>query len=61
MIALLFIDNSKKVRIQLNVPVKSEQKVEVEETHKTVEEDRKLLMQVCINMICMYDKINYFV
>ena len=49
-----FDNISKKVRIQLNLPVKSEQKIEVEDTHKTVEEDRKLLMQVSNLLIICY-------
>jgi len=43
----------KKMKINLNIAIKGEQKQEVEDTHKTVEEDRKLLMQVCLILVLL--------
>ena len=39
---------SKKIRINLNVPIKAEQKAEATDVLKTVDEDRKYVIQATI-------------
>lgn len=52
--ALNYNFKAKKIKVNLNISVKSEQKHETDDTHKTIDEDRKLLLQVSVSLYTLF-------
>ena len=61
MLTCLVDFKSKKIRINLNMPIKAEQKAESTDVLKTVDEDRKYVIQATIVRYVVYLAGSYFI
>jgi cullin 1 len=51
--------NNKKLRININVPIKAEAREDDERTHKQIDDSRKYVIEVCLQFNSIILKTNY--
>lgn len=53
--------NNKKLKVNINVPIKTEAKEEDEKTHRQIDESRKYVIEVCLHCFVITQKLQTFI